>query len=1223
MDQHVNQCGKPNIVSMSRKHIVSLGENVLDTFRDTVVDDSEDLLSKKEFAQFQLPNGHKPSDTTVDIQRQHMLMLSNYQKFVNNFMSVNTNHDRLLLVHSTGVGKTVSALSTAFTAVKQLGYPINIFILGFTQSVFKKELLSRPEFGIVSETDVDDMQATTNMAVMHGTYQNVAQMKRMKRILHTKLRNSDSAHIHFIGYKMLVNRLFIKLNNSISLDAITTREQLDHALERGDIKENAQFTDMLEGSFIICDEIHNLYNSGDMNSWGVVLKYMIDRQPCKCIFASATPVNNRPHKIVHVVNLLTPRKTIAYKDVFVGNEMTTTGQRIITDALRGKISYIMDKSPENYPSMSFNGERLQDAPYLQFVKCPMSTLHENTLSHMEKTYTAITVDNVDDDDAQQVDDGEDDVIPNTIPLEGQDRYLNDMVFPNMESDTVGLWRRPDVTRMLNTANDEFMRAKGIVVTKQRECFTTISGDILSRQLIGTYSSKYATLIDLLQRLCVEQKGKTLVYHNFVQLTGTCLIAELLKSNGYIEYGTPPFPYTRCSQCYTPYADHSKDHSFTSLSFLVITGSTQRNKLESSLEVFNSSANNDGSLCKVLVGSKAIKEAYDFKAVRNVVILHQPENVSTLIQILGRAVRRGSHAALPQDQRHVDVFILVTTYRDNSFKTFEERKWVFKLGMYRKVQQVNNLLLQSAVDYDINFDTNFVNTVNSDEKSNGLYTLTPFRPKRLLKPTDVSTFRAYYYSDEVDYVKYLIKRCFIELSPVWTAESLWDTIRSPPFDTDRDTSWCSPHSFTVALTFMVFKDHNIVHKTLGRDNNKSAHGIAENSLRFLTASDSNVIFKNNTAHTIVHIGDIYILTEMANKLPQVKSSSRRGLVTQSNTSLINKPFVDYDFITSFKPESMSINIGRYLHETNGSHFDRTLQRFISSVGGTEIELLDSVLTNYEESFHKEFIELIIRYVNEWLRGKCAQSEHHGIFVKMLYFYNKFKCITFANHMTPFVSHMYEPLVTKTSKSSYTSTESSDVDKYEDELASSLEEEYASEVNGFKIHYKHYYDVLREMRQCESTSCKPNDYLLPTGHIFGLTYRVFNPETTLWDEKPITSWSNIVYKYSYKDAEPLVGYLEKDRIGVHISFKIRLAAVKNTTDKRRELTGVTCANMNKQEIANVCKLLGIDMSGKKEKKVCVCKKIKIALLKKELEERRRKSNKRYFYFYWENRQEVNTK
>ena len=53
---------------------------------------------------------------------------------------------------------------------------------------------------------------------------------------------------------------------------------------------------------MVCDEIHNVYNSVKKNNWGIAIQYIIDNIPSlKCIYMSATPINNNPSEIVDVL----------------------------------------------------------------------------------------------------------------------------------------------------------------------------------------------------------------------------------------------------------------------------------------------------------------------------------------------------------------------------------------------------------------------------------------------------------------------------------------------------------------------------------------------------------------------------------------------------------------------------------------------------------------------------------------------------------------------------------------------------------------------------------------------------------------------------------------------------------------------------------------------------------------------------------------------------------
>jgi superfamily II DNA or RNA helicase len=62
--------------------------------------------------------------------------------------------------------------------------------------------------------------------------------------------------------------------------------------------------------------------------------------------------------------------------------------------------------------------------------------------------------------------------------------------------------------------------------------------------------------------------------------------------------------------------------------------------------------------QVIVVTKAGTEGLDLKNTRNVVVLDPVWHPAGLEQIIGRAIRRDSHALLPLEERHVDVWLLL-------------------------------------------------------------------------------------------------------------------------------------------------------------------------------------------------------------------------------------------------------------------------------------------------------------------------------------------------------------------------------------------------------------------------------------------------------------------------------------------------------------------------------------------------------------------------------------
>ncbi len=100
-------------------------------------------------------------------------------------------------------------------------------------------------------------------------------------------------------------------------------------------------------------------------------------------------------------------------------------------------------------------------------------------------------------------------------------------------------------------------------------------------------------------------------------------------------------------------------------YAVITGSTPKSERQNIVNKFN----ND--LFNILIISSAGSEGLDLKGVRDVYILEPGWNYSKLEQVMGRAVRVGSHLHLPEDDRRVDIWFTILQ-RDDSVETIDEK-----------------------------------------------------------------------------------------------------------------------------------------------------------------------------------------------------------------------------------------------------------------------------------------------------------------------------------------------------------------------------------------------------------------------------------------------------------------------------------------------------------------------------------------------------------------------
>lgn len=79
-------------------------------------------------------------------------------------------------------------------------------------------------------------------------------------------------------------------------------------MERGEIQVNTVLLKQFENSLLICDEIHNTYNSMMKNNYGVAIQYILDYTPSlRALFLSATVAYHSPTEVIDLMNLLLPK----------------------------------------------------------------------------------------------------------------------------------------------------------------------------------------------------------------------------------------------------------------------------------------------------------------------------------------------------------------------------------------------------------------------------------------------------------------------------------------------------------------------------------------------------------------------------------------------------------------------------------------------------------------------------------------------------------------------------------------------------------------------------------------------------------------------------------------------------------------------------------------------------------------------------------------------------
>ncbi len=203
--------------------------------------------------------------------------------------------------------------------------------------------------------------------------------------------------------------------------------------------------------------------------------------------------------------------------------------------------------------------------------------------------------------------------------------------------------------------------------------------VFGRDHLAKYSAK---LKELLGRLD-GSTGTSFVFTKRTTGGGASIIVKALKANGYVEF------------------DKSSIIRTSTPKFASLTGAVTVTEREQVRKIFNSEANIDGSIIKVLVGSEVMSEGITFKCVRHVHVFEPHWNFTSIDQAIGRAVRNGSHARLPLEDRNVRVYRYMTVGpRDlvtQDFFYIEHEKYILSETKDRINRGVFRLLKEISID----------------------------------------------------------------------------------------------------------------------------------------------------------------------------------------------------------------------------------------------------------------------------------------------------------------------------------------------------------------------------------------------------------------------------------------------------------------------------------------------------------------------------------------------
>lgn len=761
----------------------------------------------------------------------------------------------------------------------------------------------------------------------------------------------------------------------------------------GMVRINSDLMEQLRGGLIISDEIHNVYNVNNPNMYGVALQFVLDAFPAKesprAILMTATPMSGSPSEVVDLLNLLVPRsvlpgkKPLKKKDFFEKSRSAATpnsgGSRpvyslrpgaaaAIEKLSAGRVSFLtvdMDRPPPEsgveekdplFPKREYLGTSALEAtggtsrreiPFLKFEVCPLAPKHLEALKAWQGNGP-------------------------TLRLPSPTEYsLFDMVFPNPEGG-LGLYSSPasnPIYNQLAISSPEWRAKEQVTLITGSSAagrnVPVISGGFLERKNLKQYSGKYQQYVENMINFIKKGPGKILTYHDRVQLTGVSLLCEILKQNGFVDLGEPAGPSTLCTHCGMPLRDHkekknkSQDRAsagcsldkFVPARFAPVTGAMDSSAQEKTIALFNRESNVDGHELRILIGSMVIIEGLDFKAIVAQEILSIPQDVSTLVQILGRGSRRGAHALLPPERRKIATRIYLNGPVDSATNAAsfppDQIKITRKMREYMLILECLSALRRAGIN-------GFLAQSQILAKQKASLVGLPFEPlvphSQIGKEAFDHSYFAYGASENnlrilKDGIRALFRR-----RPVWEAEELKKALATAGVleNISVDPSQIPEEVIDLALYSL-------------------ASGSKEEAIKAVS---------HITGRQLIS-ADLFVETERGGEFRKgVRLNSKEGKsyilavpVTSSGRRVVD--------IESYirQPDratqaTLQVNLRKFVSaHLKNINFDRRLADFVKKHEDTPMKNFRRVLVEYDSDFHYALVEHILKMVQAG-RGKVT-------------------------------------------------------------------------------------------------------------------------------------------------------------------------------------------------------------------------------------------------------------
>jgi hypothetical protein len=345
----------------------------------------QEIYEKKEFRDYEITESDVIEECG-DTKTGTDFNLSPFQSFLKNYINIDTPYNGILVMYSTGVGKTCAAISIAEgfkKTLKQIGK--RILVITTLKKNFENELFN---FRKDEKKQADEIvQCTGREYELSSEFKE----KYIRSYREAEVKRLIRNYYQFFGYQKFANYVM----------KMTQKKDWDQDQDLEDkIKKfiNKEFDDRV----IIIDEVHNI-KTDVKEEWKksiqpILLSIVKYAKNTKLILMSATPMFDRPDEIIFILNLLLAndgREMVKKSDIFNRDgTLTKEAYKLLPHLLKGYVSYARGEKPMRFPfrlnprdasipivQFDMSGKLIPEEKRIQFTKiieCTMESIQNNT-----------------------------------------------------------------------------------------------------------------------------------------------------------------------------------------------------------------------------------------------------------------------------------------------------------------------------------------------------------------------------------------------------------------------------------------------------------------------------------------------------------------------------------------------------------------------------------------------------------------------------------------------------------------------------------------------------------------------------------------------------------------------------------------------------------------------------------------------------------------------------